>query len=155
MIHRRINQLKSSQDTITYSQFYSLFVDTSKHLYVSQSTPGQASRWTHKPSAKLNFNPKPQEKPKDTKKFQKPQLNKEEEIYAFKKYLIAALTQDIKHENAKIKLISDPKFVLEEAFEVLTGNSVDQERWRSQVTAEGLFSVISGYGNQNLSLEDC
>lgn len=55
-------------------------------------------------------------------------MNKEEEIYAFKKYLVAALTQDIKHENAKIHLISDPRFVLEEAFEQLAGNSNDQDR---------------------------
>lgn len=69
--------------------------------------------------------------------------------------MIASLALDIKHENAKILLISNPHFVLEEAFDMLAGNDINCLDKHDHFTPAGLFNIISQYGNQNLTLSDC
>lgn len=58
-------------------------------------------------------------------------------------------------ENLLIELISDDRFIVEEAFAALSGQKEGDVPSQSFITAESLFELILTYGNPELLVEDC
>jgi len=98
--------------------------------------------------------------PTKTKQYQKEFITKQEEINAFGKYFKRKLQIQKDLEDAKIKLISNDEFSLEEAFGVLASNNEllrDTENiLNHQVTSRTIHDLLEAQLDRNeLTLEEC
>ena len=100
--------------------------------------------------------------PSNTKSFKKASLNKDEELYAFKKYFIGQLELDQKMENKRIELISNEYFALEKAFQILArippsdtdGSNETDLSYSHEISASTLHSIVCLH-NSELTVSDC
>lgn len=115
LISRRIHKIATYNSEVSFEDFYRIFLDRQKALLIQRSTPGKPSDWNQIKPQKLNqtvlFSQNASltahHGDSNTKSFKKSHLNKDEELFAFKKYFICDLHLQQEIENTKIKLISN------------------------------------------------
>lgn len=143
---------RGNGDQIQFEDFNRVFVDKGKSMIVDQATPGARQNWNTKRKQGVYFAKNNKSAPavnlKSSTKSYNPILTIDEELYAFKKYLVRYLQLEQRVEDVKIKFISNELFQSAlSVFEVLAKDS-------SEITANSLHEIVR-IKSPNLTMQDC